>query len=122
MTAPYEGSEFSGGSLTGPLLSMADTGALGLVLAAVCSFVLRRVGAGLGIASSLLCLPLYLFFLAPLPVAHILAPRGEFLVQPTPGLHLNAWLVSTLLATGVTALICVRGVIPRGMKPVSQPA
>ncbi len=55
-------SEFSGGWLTGPLLSMDDIGSALFILAIVLTFVVPRVAAVTGLASTLLCLPLYLFF------------------------------------------------------------
>jgi hypothetical protein len=57
--------EFGGGWLTGPLLSMADSGALLFILASVGTFFWPRIAAAVGLASTLLCLPLYSFFIAP---------------------------------------------------------
>jgi hypothetical protein len=68
ITSGLDGTEFSGGWLTGPLLSMEDIGTLLFVLALVLTFLFPRVAAGIGLASSLLCLPLYCFFIAPVPL------------------------------------------------------
>jgi hypothetical protein len=59
ITDGLAGTEFSGGRLTGPLLSMADIGSFFFVLALVVTFVYPRVAAVVGLASSLLCLPLF---------------------------------------------------------------
>ena len=64
ITRGLDGTEFSGGWLTGPLLSMGTIGTILFVLAVVATFVFPRVAAAIGLASSLLCLPLYLFFIA----------------------------------------------------------
>ena len=59
ITDGLAGTEFSGGRLTGPLLSMADIGSFFFVIALVVTFVYPRVAAVVGLASSLLCLPLF---------------------------------------------------------------
>jgi len=63
ITRGLDGTEFSGGWLTGPLLSMVDIGTVLFILALVLTFLLPRVAAVIGLASSLLCLPLYCFFI-----------------------------------------------------------
>jgi hypothetical protein len=64
-TNSLEGTEFSGGWLTGPLLSMIDIGTVLFVLALIVTFMFPRIAGAIGLASSLLCLPLYLYFIAP---------------------------------------------------------
>ena len=64
-----EGTEFSGGWLTGPLLDMKDVGTLLFVLALLLTFVYRRIAAATTLVASLLCLPLYLYFTTPGPSA-----------------------------------------------------
>jgi len=103
-----EGTEFGGGWLTGPLLSMADLGAVLFIIAFVLSFLYPRVAAGIGLASCLLCLPLYCFFIGPVPFAHIFGRGHEFSVQPAPGLHWYTWPVTALIAVAVAVCICIR--------------
>ena len=62
-----EGTEFSGGWLTGPLLDMEETGSLLFVLALLLTFFYRRIAAATTLIACLLCLPLYLYFTAPGP-------------------------------------------------------
>lgn len=114
LTDGLEGTEFGGGWLTGPLLSMADIGTVLFILALVLTFVLPRVAAGIGLVSCLLCLPLYGFFVAPVAFAHIFARGHEFKVQPAPGLHWHTWPVTALLAAAVAVCICVHRLIPNG--------
>jgi hypothetical protein len=47
VTSGLDGTEFSGGSLTGPLLSMADIGTLLFILALVLTFLFPRVAAAI---------------------------------------------------------------------------
>jgi hypothetical protein len=58
ITDGLEGTEFSGGWLTRPLLSMEETGTILFVLAVVATFAFPRVAAPIGLASSSLSLPL----------------------------------------------------------------
>jgi MFS-type transporter involved in bile tolerance (Atg22 family) len=108
ITDGLDGTEFSGGWLTGPLLSMADMGILLFVFAFVATFVFPRVAAVLGLASSLLCLPLYLFFIAPVPFNRVFGFGHQFKVQPTPGIHWEKWTVTGLLALVLTCFLCAR--------------
>ena len=69
VTSGLDSTEFSGGWLTGPLLSMAEVGIALFALALVLTFFAPRVAAAVGLGSSLLGLPLCCFFIAPVPFA-----------------------------------------------------
>jgi hypothetical protein len=73
-TGALAGTEFSGGWLTGPLLSTAEMGAILFLLAFGVAFAHSRVAAGIGLAASLLCLPLYLYLIDPSSFYQILWP------------------------------------------------
>jgi len=60
-----EGTEFSGGWLTGPLLDLKDIGFALFVLSLVLTFFFQKIGAAITTLASLLCLPLYLYFMLP---------------------------------------------------------
>jgi len=113
ITDGLEGTEFSGGWLTGPLLWMADIGTLLFVLALFVTFVYPRVAAAIGLASSLLSLPLYLFFIAPVPFSQVFGFGHQFKVQPSPGFHWGKWTVTGLLTLAVTSFLCVRRIAAR---------
>jgi len=115
-----EGVEFAGGWLTGPLLSMEDLGISLFIVAIVLTFVFPRVAAAIGLASSLLCLPLYLFDVAPVPFAQVFARGHEFKVQPAPGFHWDIWLVTGLLALALTVYMCVRRIAVTRWKGIPQ--
>jgi hypothetical protein len=117
-----EGGEFSGGCLTGPLLSMEDTGITLFIVAVVLAFVFPRVAAAIGFASSLLCLPLYLFFIAPVPFAQVFACGLGFKVQPPSGFHWHMWPVTGLLANAATLYFCIRRVAATSRKQIPQRA
>jgi hypothetical protein len=122
ITSGLEGTEFSGGWLTGPLLSMEDTGTALFIVSVVLTFVFPRVAAPIGLASSVLCLPLYLFFIAPVPFAQVFAGGHEFKDQPAPGSHWHMWPVTGLLALAVTLYFCIRRVAATSRKQISHRA
>jgi hypothetical protein len=122
ITRGLEGTEFSGGWLTGPLLSMEDTGTAFFIVSFVLTFVFPRVAAAIGLASSVLCLPLYLFFIAPVPFAQVFARGHEFKDQPTPGFHWHMWPVTGLLVLAVTLYFCVRRVAATRRKQIPHRA
>jgi hypothetical protein len=117
LTNGLDGTEFSGGWLTGPLLSMADSGTVLFVLALVLTFLFPRVAAGIGLASSLLCVPLCAFFIAPVPFAQVFARGHEFKVQQTPGFHWHKWPVLTLFAVALACYLCIRRFVTGGQMP-----
>lgn len=101
------GTEFSGGWLTGPLLSMIDIGTVLFVLALVLTFMYPRIARAIALASSLLCLPLYLYFIAPVPFNQIFGFGHQFKVQPGGGLHWNGWAITGVLTLAVTTYACL---------------
>jgi len=117
LTRGLDGTEFSGGRLTGPLLSMADSGTLLFILAIVLTVLFPRVAAAIGLASSLLCVPLCCFFIAPLPFARLFARGIEFSFQPPPGFHWRMWPVTTLVAVALASYLCIRRFVMSGLKP-----
>ena len=106
-----EGGEFSGGWLTGPLLSMEDIGITLFIVAVALTFVFPRVAAATGLASSLLSLPLYLFFIAPVPFAQVFARGHEFKVQPASGFHWHMWLARIIREDIASPVIGVKWVV-----------
>jgi hypothetical protein len=100
--------------------SMAEIGTLLFVLALVLTFLFRRVSAAIGLASTLLCLPLYCFFVAPVPFAQVFARGHEFKVQPAPGFHWHTWPVTALLGVAVAIYACIRRLSTSG--PMQNPA
>jgi hypothetical protein len=107
-TGGLEGTEFSGGWLTGPLLSMADIGTALFLLALIAAFLYLRVAGAIALVSSLLCLPLYLYFTAPVPFHRIFGFGHQFKVQPTGGFHWHRWAMAGVLTLAVTTYACLR--------------
>jgi hypothetical protein len=108
--------EFGGGWLTGRLLSMADDGSLLFIVALALTFFFERIAAAMGIASSLLCLPLYCFFIAPVPFAQAFARGHEFVPPLTAGFHWHTWPVTALLTICAAIYFCIRTLASRRMQ------
>ena len=122
LTNGVAGTEFSGGWLTGPLLSMAYHAMILFVLALVLTFFFPRIAAGMGIVSALLGLPLYGFFLAPVPFAQVFARGHEFSVQPEPGFHWQAWPVTALLSLAIALYFSIRRLRAQVRTPIRERA
>lgn len=71
LTFAVEGTEASGGTVTGPLLSLVDFATLLFIASLLLLLWLPRTAAILTCLAALLCLPLSLLFLAPGPFRRV---------------------------------------------------
>ena len=99
-------SEFSGGRVTGPVLTMFDSGTLLFIAGLVVTFLYPRVAAAIALAASLLCLPLYLYFTAPGPFRWVF--RGEYKVPLQANFVWSKWAIAGLLGLALTSYFCLR--------------
>src|SRR6266567_7289402 len=104
LCSPLAGTEFSGGWLTGPLLNFHILGGLLLAPALLLSFFFRRIAAAIAIAASLLCLPLYFYFVAPGAFRWVFR-RAEFSVPVEASFNWNTWMVAEIVTLAVTACV-----------------
>jgi hypothetical protein len=102
-----EGTEFSGGKLTGPLLHMSDIGTLLFVIALLLVWFFRRVAATVSLIGALLCLPLFLFFTVPGLFYHLFN-RYEFKVPLRANVVWNSWAVLGILAVVMALYLNLR--------------
>ncbi|HEV2687466.1 MAG TPA: hypothetical protein VGV35_02900, partial [Bryobacteraceae bacterium] len=98
--AGLEGTEFSGGRISGPLLDMFDGGGVLFFAAAVVSFFYARVGAAIALAATVLQLPLYVYFIAPGPFRAVF--RGEYSVPLRANFEWDRWSVAGILVLAAT--------------------
>ena len=101
LTYGLSGTEFSGGSITGPLLSMSECAILLFVVSIVLAFWLPRTTAVLTTLACLLSFPMCLLFLAPGPFRRIAgrvwsAPIQSNFVLTIPTLGWALMLIVTL--------------------------
>ena len=102
------GTEFGGGQLTGPLVRLCLAGGALLVVCAVLAYVRPRIAAVLTAVAALLCLPLFLYRVAPstlswvssapasaLPAGAVVYDRqaiaGLFALGALIAVHLRTW-------------------------------
>jgi hypothetical protein len=104
---PYglSGSEFAGGWLTGRLLDANFLGFFVFVAALLVVFVFPRVAAVVAVAASLLCFPLYLYFLAPGFFRWIF--KGPWKVPLRSYLVMDKWALENILALLLTTVVSI---------------
>ncbi len=98
--------EFSGGWLTGPLFTRADDGSILFVLAIALTFLYRRIAAAIALVASLLCVPLYLYFIAPGSFRWVL--RGEYSVPLRANFVWNNWAIAGITSILVAIFVHLR--------------
>ncbi len=101
-----EGTEFSGGRLTGLLLDMKDAGGLLFILACAMMFFYRRIAAAIAILASLLCLPLYLYFVAPGSFRWLFG--GEYSVPLRASFVWDAWTILWITLLAITTFVALK--------------
>lgn len=103
---PLGPSEFSGGSVTGPLLSIHDVSGYLFVLAVVLTFFYRRAAAAIGLVATLLAVPLYVYFIAPGPFRAVF--DGEYSVPQVRQVVWNNGAAAGLACLLIAAAMCLR--------------
>lgn len=104
-TWSLDGSEFSGGRITGPLLFMADAGILLFAFSILIGLWLRRTSALAALAATLLSLPLSALFLAPGPFRRVIG--GNWSVPLQSNFVWDPWTILWLSALLATMFVCV---------------
>lgn len=100
-----DGAEFSGGHLTGPLLTMNDVGSGLFVLGVILTFIHSRAAIVSALGASLLCAPLYLYFLFPRLFRQ--AFPGEYAV-PLRAFGWDGWSIAGIVLIVLTVFLCTR--------------
>jgi hypothetical protein len=99
---------------------MADIGTLLFLLSMVVTFVYPRVAAATGVVSSMLCVPLYLFFIAPVPFNRVFGQGHEFSVYHSPGFHWYTYAIAGMLTLIVADYICFLSFRTGGRETISE--
>jgi hypothetical protein len=99
---PLEGSEFRGGTVTGPILNMSNVGVLLFMVALPMAFVSpRRIAGVVMLLASLLCLPIYLYFTFPGIFRSIF--QGQYSIPLQADVVLEEWSVIGFAALVIAA-------------------
>lgn len=109
-----EGTEFSGGRLTGLMLAMNDLGGALFLLAAVLAFFLRKTSAAMALISATLCLPLFVYFVAPGPFRWVF--RGEYSVPLSSNFVWDSWSIAGIFAVVVASYFSVWSLLFSGRR------
>ena len=105
LTAGLQGTEFSGGTVTGSLLSMSDLAVLLFVVSLFLVFWMRRTAAALMGIGALLCLPLSLLILAPGLFRKLVG--GLWSVPLQSNFTFNKWVIAWFLALLASLVIAI---------------
>jgi len=104
-----EGTEFSGGWLTGRLLNASDVGTWLFVAALALAFPFRRIAAGAALTAALACLPLYLYIVAPGPFRRIMG--GEYSVPLQASFVWDPLGILAICLLIVATAVSIRGLL-----------
>lgn len=102
-----EGTEFSGGKLTGPLLQMNDAGTLLFIVTLFVVWFAPRIAGIVSTLAALLCLPLFLYFTIP-GVFYRLFSRFEFSVPLRAYVVWDTWAILGILFVTLAIFINLR--------------
>jgi hypothetical protein len=95
-----------GGRITGPIYSLCDDGWVVFSLAVLLTFFVSRVAAALALAATLLCLPLYLYVLAPGPVRFIFPGPWK---SPLRAVFVwDSWAITGIFSLAAAVFVIVR--------------
>src|SRR5271165_1296142 len=105
LSVKLDGTELSGGRVTGPVLSAALSAAILLVLALALSFLWLRVAAACALVAAVLCLPLYLWLTLP-GLFQWIVP-GNYTVPYGAGTFFwDGWSVAGVVSIAFLAWVC----------------
>ena len=107
----FAGSEFGGGSVTGPVLRTYEVSLLLFAIAAVLAFGWPRLAAAVATVAGVLAVPLYAYVTAPGPFRAL--SGGVYSVPYRSAFEWNSPAVTGLAATVIALCICVRVLISR---------
>jgi len=94
--APLDGTEFSGGSVTGPLLTLHAVSGVLFLLSAAAIAAYPPAAIAIGVIAAVLSLPLYAYFTVPGVFRSVF--RGEYSVASPAAFVWNGWALAGVAA------------------------
>jgi hypothetical protein len=116
ISAGFDGTEFAGARVTGPVLDACNVGLL-LFTAALLLVSFRRISAVLLMAASISCIPFVFLGIAPGPFRSIVG--GEWKTPLTSAYVWNPWAVMTALAISACVPFSIRNLVS-ALVPVTK--
>jgi hypothetical protein len=107
--SPLQGTEFSGGRMTGPLLDLADLSVLLFLVALMLNVFRTRLSPAVTLAASLLGLPLFLYFACPGPFRRMF--KGEYSVPASGTFVWNVPCIVGTIALTTALVLSLRNLI-----------
>lgn len=117
-TFALDGSEFSGGRVTGPILTMADVGLIAFVVALLLAYPLPRISSLITLLASLLSFPLLLYFIAPGPFRAVF--RGEYSVPLESNFVWHRWSLEPAIVILIVTAISAWNLFPLRRRQADQ--
>jgi hypothetical protein len=100
-----DGSEFSGGKITGPIGTMCEVAIIGFFVGLVLAYPFPRVASVISLLASLLSLPILLYFIAPGPFRAVF--RGEYSVPLQSNFVWSKWSLEPAIAVLIVVTFSV---------------
>lgn len=97
--------EFSGGRVTGPLLTLQDSGLYLFLAAVLLTFLSRRLAAGIALIASLVSLPFYLYFVVPGLFRFLF--KGEYSVPLRAYIVWDGSAIAGILTLALAGYVCL---------------
>ena len=104
-----EGTDFTGGRFTGPILDMEDLGAILFLLALLMAFFSKKISAAAALIAAALCFPLFFYFIAPGPFRWLF--KGEYSVPLSANFVWDTWTIIGVLAVAVATYFSIRALL-----------
>jgi hypothetical protein len=98
--------EFSGGSVTGPMWRLQELASGLFPLAAITAFFYPPIAAGIALLAGVIAWPIYLLFLFPRPIRALF--RGEWSTHATETFHLDPWSLAGIATIAALVFISIR--------------
>jgi hypothetical protein len=106
-SAPLDGTEFGGGSVTGPVLTVHSVSLVLFVVSAIVIFASRGGATIIALVACLLSLPLYLYFTVPGLFRRVFL--GEYSVPLSASVVWDTWALAGIAAICVLTIVTLTG-------------
>jgi hypothetical protein len=116
--AYIDGSELSGGWITGPIRQMLDIGLELFLLTAFLPLLFRRIASTIALLACLFCMPMYLLFLVPGPLRWFF--KGQWKAPQFSNFVWDWWSVFGIAAVIMTVLASLDSLRAPTEKPCDQ--
>jgi len=115
-----DGSEFVGGTVTGPIFKMCGIAIFGFIVGIVLAYPFPRIASVISMLACLLSLPFLLYFIAPGPFRAVF--KGEYSVPLESNFVWNRWSMEPAVAVLILVTISVWNLLSASQHKVERSA